>query len=496
MNGETVKELLEEHFGKPRYSLTVGDDGEQDGWIYYCILPQEKQIAAVRDLLNLNHTVDGIGKLPELRQSIPEKGDAGQEEPQCVLFRETDGHWTALFHKITEVHYHRTRGNKIAASLITDVNPYVILSDRDGDFCGFWRKIKTRKRVPYNERPGLSYWMNKAMLTNKRFRGFAADFFFSAAAEEERYILKDVARTIMNCGCFLPPISFEELVEFRTPAELVRSFQEDDTELSVDFNKVDLNVGYVMVSLAARVDRRDWKIISRFDVQAVTPYITLKTFYDGFSAEEFVKRFYAKKLASTEYEDDAFIYAGDYVEMCIAAGDKFRIGYSLNALIRAHDDLVLRIRMETDKEELSRPLLAVPSKFDELERAIKDGGSDEFERIRTTERLLEEGERQHNCVFSRREQVRRDAASIYHWKHGGEDYTVQFIITEKGAYCVNEVRARFNRPITEEHLNDLKKLLKGISTVDDGVDMELARLGDAEPFPPFIFDDDQFELPF
>ena len=114
MNGETVKELLEEHFGKPRYSLTVGDDGEQDGWIYYCILPQEKQIAAVRDLLNLNHTVDGIGKLPELRQSIPEKGDAGQEESQCVLFRETDGHWTALFHKITEVHYHRTRGNKIA----------------------------------------------------------------------------------------------------------------------------------------------------------------------------------------------------------------------------------------------------------------------------------------------------------------------------------------------------------------------------------------------
>ena len=89
---------------------------------------------------------------------------------------------------IKEVYYHPTYSNRAAAVLRIDENPFVILSDSDDEFFGFWRKWRTKKPTPYNERNGLSYWMNKALKTNERFRRFAADFFYGVAEIENKYI--------------------------------------------------------------------------------------------------------------------------------------------------------------------------------------------------------------------------------------------------------------------------------------------------------------------
>lgn len=502
MYNDLIKNLLRKHFGEPRSSLTIGDAGESDGKMYFYYLKKEKEITAIRDLLGMKQLVDGIEKLPELRQSIPDKDEDDLEIPQCVSFRESEGNWYAYFHKITGVHYHRTYGNKVAATLQIDAYPFVMLSDRDNEFYGFWQKMRTRKRVPYNDRDGLSYWMNKALKTNERFRAFAVDFFFAVAETEHLYILKDVARTISNCGCFLPPVSFQNLLKFRTPAELIHSLQREQTNLNVDFNKVDINVGYIMTMLAPEVDRRDWKLISKFDAKKIADTISLKLFYDGFTAEEFVRWYYRKKLEGEDFESEIKMYSEDYVAMCLEAGEKFRLNYGLDALIRAHDELSIKNRMKANKEEIEKPLLVVPSKFDDLETAIKNTGSTEFERICTTERLLREGEYQHNCVFSRRGLVRRDRASIYRWNHKGDSYTIQFIKDRRGRYSVDEVRARFNNSITTEHLRDLKQVLSGICDVDIVVTRDLPRYEPvARPYPRWQeidFEDGQLtlDLPF
>lgn len=309
MYNDLIKDLLRKHFGEPRSSLTIGDAGESDGKMYFYSLKKEKEITAIRDLLGMKQLVDGIEKLPELRQSIPDKDEDDLEIPQCVSFRESAGNWYAYFHKITGVHYHRTYGNKVAATLQIDAYPFVMLSDQDDKFYGFWQKMRTRKRVPYNDRDGLSYWMNKALKTNERFRAFTVDFFFAVAETEHLYILKDVARTISNCGCFLPPVSFQNLLKFRTPAELIHSLQREQTDLNVDFNKVDINVGYIMTMLAPEVDRRDWKLISKFDAKKVADTISLKLFYDGFTAEEFVRWYYRKKLEGEDFEAEIKMYS-------------------------------------------------------------------------------------------------------------------------------------------------------------------------------------------
>lgn len=487
MYEDLVKELLKLHFGVPKKSLTLGvTDGDRR--LYYYDLKQEKQITALRDLLRMKDLVEGIEKLPELKQSIPEKGKEDEEEaPQCVVYSdEGEGHWRVCFHTVTGVRYHRTRGNRIGATLQLSTFPTVILSDRDEmEFYGFWRKVRTRKRIPTNDRDGFSYWMNKALLTNEPFRCFAVDFFFAVGEAQGAYILKDVARAIANCGCFLPPISYRDLLGCRTPAAVIRRFQTEPVELNVDFNKVDLNVGYAMVILAPEIDRRDRKLISALSAEKMAGLISLNYFYDGFSAAEFVRFYYMRKFS----EDGAMIrnsILDDYVRMSLEAGSALRIGFGKGALIRAHDELSIQNRKKANARELKRPLITVPSRFDGLEKAILDSGAKGLERIRTTERLFEEGVYQHNCVFSRRQLVRQDNASIYHWDHDGASYTIQFIIDRLGYYQIEEIRARFNEPASREHLRVLQRLLRGFCAVDayQLVDEELPR-----PYPRFDIPD-------
>lgn len=81
MYNDLIKNLLRKHFGEPRSSLTIGDAGESDGKMYFYYLKKEKEITAIRDLLGMKQLVDGIEKLPELRQSIPDKDEDDLEIP-------------------------------------------------------------------------------------------------------------------------------------------------------------------------------------------------------------------------------------------------------------------------------------------------------------------------------------------------------------------------------------------------------------------------------
>lgn len=478
MDGEfvkgLVKALLEKHFGPPKSSLNVGETDAAGNRLYFYTLPagKEKEISALRALLGMRDTVDGLDRLPELRQTIPEKNEALDELPQCVCFREEEGSWTARFHVINGVVYHRTFGNQVAATLQTDGFPSVTLSDSADDFYGFWKKLRRKKRAPYDERDGISYWMNKALRINGRFRGFAVDFFEAVGKREKCGILLDAARAIGACGCFLPPVSYRQLLEFHNGKELIRSLPNAAAELPVNFNKTNLNVGYVMAMLAPAIEERDRKLLIKLDEAAVSDAVSLKLLYDGFSAEEFVRCRYRSRFTRDGFDEyEIRTYVDDYLTMCRDAGEKLRLGLDMDALVRAHDALNERLIQEAYREknkgEFAYPLVSVPSKFDALDQAIRETGSTEFERIRTTERLFQEGAKQHNCVFSRREKVRWDKASIYHWSHGGASYTIQFCMDRKKNYAVEEVRARFNKTITDAHLKDLRAILAGVCTVDD-----------------------------
>ncbi len=464
MYNTLVKDLIIKHFGEPKNSLTFGRSTKRKDRLYCYTLENEKEIADICNLLGTQSSNYNI-KLPILKQAFSKKGKNGTGLPQCACLEEQDdGHWNLCIYDITGVAYKPYRG-KITATLQLGRPPTVDLSDRSSNFYGYWEKSWFRREhMPQNSRDGFSYWINKALKTSEPFRLFSADFFLAVAQAEKIHILKDVSRAIRNCGCFLPPISYENLLTCRTPAEVIQSFTEEQPTLSVNFNKTDLNAGYVMKKIAHEVNRRDWLKLAKLDAQSLSELITLPLFYDEFQTETFLRSYYIKEFEILGFNRN---YAEDYVRLCRITGEKFRIGCDRETYRRIHDEMSEKERKKASEAEFRMPLVAVPSVFDELETALRQAGRDEFERIGTTERLFQEGEYQHNCVFSRRALLREDRVSIYRWNHKNTSYTVQFVRRLSRGYVVDEVRARFNRAITEEHFNDLKVQLAGIAVIDD-----------------------------
>ena len=336
MNNAFVKELIIRHFGEPKSSLMLGSAGKVGNPLYCYTLEEEKGISDICNFLRTQSSNCNI-KLPDLKQTFSKKEMKCRQLPQCACFEEQeDGYWNLSIYEITGVTYRTYRG-KTAAKLHLGKYPFVSLSSGSPHFYGFWKNSWFRREnTPQNYREGFSYWVNKALKTSEKFRMFSVDFFFAVAQSEHLPILKDVARTIRSCGCFLPPISYEKLLAYRTPAELIRSFSAGQPELPINFNKVDLNVGYVMHILAHAIDRRDWSKLAKLDVQTISDAVTLPLFYNTFQAEEFLRVYYGKEFERLGLDRGL---AADYVRLCQEMEEKFRIDCSRKVYCRVHDEL-------------------------------------------------------------------------------------------------------------------------------------------------------------
>lgn len=127
------------------------------------------------------------------------------------------------------------------------------------------------------------------------------------------------------------------------------------------------------------------------------------------------------------------------------------------ALLECDDTYAARIKAELERLEFAShfvPFAGIPY--------VRRVSADEIQSYL-------EGEYQHNCVFSRRELLRKDKVSIYRWNHKGSSYTVQFVRRLSGEYVVNEVRARFNHAITKEDFDDFRAHLSGIAIIGNDV---------------------------
>lgn len=336
MNATIVKELLTKHFGPSRDSLTLDKSRKQGigtddvpSETYFYSLEKEKEIGEICGLLTESFA-GGSVKLPELTQSFPKKSRREACPPQCAQLSEQDGGgWSLAIYEIVGVTYHRTLGGKAAATLCLGKSPLVTLSDASSDFYGYFETSWFSSRhTPSAQRKGFSYWVNKALKTSNRFHKFSADFFSAAAEEEQRGILRDVATAIRRCGCFLPPVSYGELLTCRTTADLLRRFSAGNTPLAVPLDSVDLNTGYVMRMLAPVVESQDLDNLAALDAKTVSDAITLPQFYEQFQPKLFLFEYYKLIFARLGMPVSR---AEEYVRLCEKVGAKPRIGCDRSA---------------------------------------------------------------------------------------------------------------------------------------------------------------------
>lgn len=463
MYNDIVKWLIDKHLGAYKKSIYIGTDISMDGETYYYSLKNEERIIQIRELLENHYKDYGIDELPWLEQRFDDPVDNGKEITQCFCYSEIGGCWYLRIHSVIGVTYSNCNDGIVQAILLLSRHPMAVLCGDDVTrFFGYWG----RSFEEDHKKEGFSYSLNKILLENKSFRDFTVDFFNQVAAIERKYILKDVAKAIEKCGFFLPEISYEKLLSYRNPAELIHSFSSECDDLNINFNKTDINTGYLITKFAAEIDKKDWHYLSQLEPNEIIKTITPDTLREGITTEQFVKKHLMNRTTVGGADIMVLGCVDDYIKLCNVMNVPFRINYDRNGIVRAHDDLSIRHRREANKQVLEKPLLKVPSQFDELEKAICKTGAVGFERICSMERLLEEGEYQHNCVFSRHDLVQKDVASIYRWDHNGESYTIQIEKNKNGYYFIREIRARFNELMSHEHFEDLRQIFDGICIVD------------------------------
>lgn len=153
----------------------------------------------------------------------------------------------------------------------------------------------------------------------------------------------------------------------------------------------------------------------------------------------------------------------DYVNMCLRTKSKIRLDIKTPRQIeKVHDDLANNQRYYESKTNAVK----VPknSKFNKL----RDMLPDDFEWIKNKKRLVIETELQHHCVWSYADKITEDRCAIYSYvdKTGqfADDgkpkrYTIEFTMTPKGKYKINQVQGKYDREHTKQMTLYIQELL-------------------------------------
>ncbi len=451
MYNEEVKVLLETHFGPPQRSRTIGGPARsKTNSLYYYDLDFEK-ILPIRAFLETHSKK--VGELGELTLLFDKK----KEREFCARYSEDESGWRIELYLIRGISYHKSYGGHIGASLILSRYPLLTLAETAPLLFGYWTSFLIADR-PTNR---FSYHVNVSLSQSSAFREFTASFFSLVGEKERQYILKDLGRAIKQFGCFLPPVELPDLLAFHNPADLVRHYMPADTNLKLNYNKLDLNSAFIISMLAPVVRADD---LRRLDPSVSAAAISKRIIYDKFDSEdsviEFIASYYSIREQSVAPSNCQAMkaFAWEYARLALETDTPVRLDFSCNRLLKEHDRLAEKSRSEAEERERHLPLVAVPSVYDALEEGLL-AADPAFERIRDTQRLAEEGESQHNCVFSYRKSIRSDKTAIFHWDHEGGSYTLEFSIENNGPYVLRQIKDRYNEEADSLTKRTVKQIL-------------------------------------
>ena len=303
----------------------------------------------------------------------------------------------------------------------------------------------------------FNYYLNKLLLSSEEFRNI---FIAILKLDEKRKpILKDVIRTIEESKCCLLPLSLSEIKHMHNKKMLMETYF--PSELNINFNKEDLNAGYIKSVLSEEIQGDEKHKIAEYDSKKLLSYITLKDCYEGPSLDRFLAAHYEDMVNrdNIHLQGDIRTYVRDTLNMDRENGDMNRVFFnSIQGLVRHHDEAVIEMHKESYKEDFKLPLLKNNTKFKKLREALPE----EFILIDNTEQLFLEGENQHNCVYSYRKRISQDECVIYHWDIDDKHYTIEFGL-RRNKYYIKQMKDRFNRTeriedrrIVENYINNIQ----------------------------------------
>lgn len=319
-------------------------------------------------------------------------------------------------------------------------------------------------------------------------------------------IFKDISRDFEITNLF--PIKFNDLYKYHTKNELMKDMYGLAKDLPINYNKININLSYLIVKSYNYVNDRSKKILIQlkdkdnsilklvnlcitkswqrltykrkvfFFLQSIIIYtINEKTDW-GKTRKKCIEEnlnFIAENILDAEFNefeencaDDMVIQVGDYVNMCIYSNKRVKPKVDLSisnihTLIEKHNDVSWLSRKSGTKP------VKVPkdSVFNDLRKILPK----EFEWIKNRKRLILETELQHHCVWSYADKISSDMCAIYSYvdKDGSKSlcndgkpkrYTIEFNFNKQdGTYYVVQVQGKYDAVNSSDVQNYIYKIL-------------------------------------
>lgn len=319
-------------------------------------------------------------------------------------------------------------------------------------------------------------------------------------------IFKDISRDFEITNLF--PIKFNDLYKYHTKNELMKDMYGLAKDLPINYNKININLSYLIVKSYNYVNDRSKKILIQlkdkdnsilklvnrcitkswqrltykrkvfFFLQSIIIYtINEKTDW-GKTRKKYIEEnlnFIAENILDAEFNefeencaDDMIIQVGDYVNMCIYSNKRVKPKVDLSisnihTLIEKHNDVSWLSRKSGTKP------VKVPkdSVFNDLRKILPK----EFEWIKNRKRLILETELQHHCVWSYADKISSDMCAIYSYvdKDGSKSlcndgkpkrYTIEFNFNKQdGTYYVVQVQGKYDAVNSSDVQNYIYKIL-------------------------------------
>lgn len=319
-------------------------------------------------------------------------------------------------------------------------------------------------------------------------------------------IFKDISRDFEITNLF--PIKFNDLYKYHTKNELMKDMYGLAKDLPINYNKININLSYLIVKSYNYVNDRSKKILIQlkdkdnsilklvnrcitkswqrltykrkvfFFLQSIIIYTINEKTDCGKTRKKYIEEnlnFIAENILDAEFyefadncADNMLIQVGDYVNMCIYNNKRVKQKVDLSisnvhTLIVKHNDVSWLSRKSGTKP------VKVPkdSVFNDLRKILPK----EFEWIKNRKRLILETELQHHCVWSYADKISSDMCAIYSYvdKDGSKSlcndgkpkrYTIEFNFNKQdGTYYVVQVQGKYDAVNSSDVQNYIYKIL-------------------------------------
>lgn len=298
----------------------------------------------------------------------------------------------------------------------------------------------------------LTRMMIEKKLQDMDVPNLTRDFFFQylKVLARDNYLIKDLlADAEQNISSLYVPITFSELQNSYNKAMLL---QKHKIETYKKTNLYTLNQSYTLAKIKKYVEPN---LFNRFLQNKDIIGQDEEKIY--FRENERVYLFFRDYYKANIKGNEIYYFIDDYVKLVLEAKEKFNLNINtVSGLKKQHDKLV-DILLKKKAKDSKKSLIKTKSIFDTLTLPKQ------FIPLTTEFTLQLEGMKQHNCVKTRADNIKKNQCRIFCFDLQDKHYTLDIRYSRESKFYIYEMRGACNTSSDKESIEYVQSFLDKIN---------------------------------